>query len=51
MSATTIETVKGYASKHGISVADTWLLMCDKYADMDMWEESERCYLNYLDAK
>ena len=49
-SAYSVASVEQYASKHGISVADTWLLMSDKYADKGYWVESDRCYTNYLNA-
>lgn len=43
-----ISSVERYASKHGISIADTWLLMYDKYAENEMFDESDRCWNEYL---
>lgn len=47
-SAYSVASVEQYASKHGISVADTWLLMYDKYAELEMFFESDRCWEEYL---
>lgn len=44
-------SVEQYASKQGISIADAWLLLCNKYADMGYWVESDRCYTEYLNAE
>lgn len=43
-------SVERYASKHGISIADTWLLMYDVYAENEMFTESDRCWDEYLKA-
>ena len=47
-SAYSVASVEQYASKHGISIADTWLLMYDKYAENEMFTESDRCWEEYL---
>lgn len=41
-------SVEQYANKNGISVADAWLLLYDKYAEKEMFTESDRCWEEYL---
>ena len=49
MSAT-LENVQAYASRKGLPVSEVWLLLYDKYADLGIWSESDRCYTEYLNA-
>jgi hypothetical protein len=49
MSAT-LENVQAYASRKGLPVSEVWLLLYDKYADLGIWTESDRCYGEYLNC-
>ena len=47
----TPKAVEEYSIRHEMTIADVWLKMSNAYFDMDMFEESDTCYLNYLDTK
>ena len=47
----TVKTVEDYSTKHNMSIAEVWMKMSNAYLDMDMQDESDRCYANYLSTK